>query len=227
MVNQIVKLDPMAAKLVDDSVGGRYEVVVDDWRNAKSQIAQANTTMNVNLGFSFAVPVESDFCVLSKRLLSGTIRDIDVENNRSTRNISEYSLQLNGVNHPSPTHQSRHQVQLVRGHGGDTRQHPPVVGFHPTVRHHQSKLSELTAALERAQRTSGLRFTKLTRRGFVIMTMKTACIQVFTPSVQRDQPSTPPCLGQVPMTLKLNVWGQFQATLSLDTRGDNIFTYRS
>jgi hypothetical protein len=26
---------------------------------------------------------------------------------------------------------------------------------------------------------------------------------------------------------ELNVWGQFQATLSLDTRGDNIFTYRS
>jgi len=24
----------------------------------------------------------------------------------------------------------------------------------------------------------------------------------------------------------LNVWGQFQATLSLDTRGDNIFTYQ-
>ena len=226
MVNQIVKLDPTAAKLVDDSVGGRYEVVVDDWRNAKSQIAKANTTMNVNLGYSFASLSRVIFAFYKNDYGSGTIRDIDVENNRSTRNLSEYSLQLNGVNIPA---------QRIKA---DTK----------------SNLSEVMAEIRGSPRQS-LDFTQLsdiTKANFQVdggpgkgatTNIGTAFYEIDTEGLRNYDNEdgvysgvyTVGSVTSLDATMsgagacdtELNVWGQFQATLSLDTRGDNIFTYRS
>ena len=226
MVNQIVKLDPMAAKLVDDSVGGRYEVVVDDWRNAKSQIAKANTTMNVNLGYSFASLSRVIFAFYKNDYGSGIVRDIDVENNRSTRNLSEYSLQLNGVNIPAQRIKADTKSNLSEVMAeirGSTRQ---SLDF--------TQLSDITKANFQVDGGTGKGAT--TNIGTAFYEIDTEGLRnydnedgvysgVYTVGSVTSLDAT--MSGAGACATELNVWGQFQATLSLDTRGDNIFTYRS
>jgi hypothetical protein len=223
MVNQIVKLDPMAAKLVDDSVGGRYEVVVGDWRNAKSQIAQANTTMNVNLGFSFASLSRVIFAFYKTGL---THHSTDFENNRGTRNISEYSLQINGVNHPAQrikADTSSNLSEVLAEIRGSTRQSLDFT--------HQSSLTKANFSEVVGTGTTtgiGSAFYEIDTEGLRNYDNEDGVYSgVYTVGSVTSLDATMSAAAGADNDMQLNVWGQFQATLSLDTRGDNIFTYRS
>ena len=223
MVNQIVKLDPMAAKLVDDSVGGRYEIVCDDWRNAKSQIADSSTTMNVNLGFSFASLSRVIFAFYKT---SVSAHDSDSENSRSHRNITEYSLQINGVNHPAQRIKAETQTasnlsEIMAEIRGSTRQ---SLDF--------TQASTITKAnfsvLEPTGKGNGIgsAFYEIDTEGLRNYDNEDGVYSgVYTVGSVTSLDAT--MSDGVDTAQELNVWGQFQATLSLDTRGDNIFTYRS
>jgi hypothetical protein len=223
MVNQIVKLDPMAAKLVDDSVGGRYEIVVDDWRNAKSQIAQANTTMNVNLGFSFASLSRVVFAFYKTGLNENST---DFENNRGTRYLSEYSLQINGVNHPAQrikANTSTNLSEVMAEIRGSTRQSLDFT--------HQSSLTKATFSKivgTGQDGNIGSAFYEIDTEGLRNYDNEDGVYSgVYTVGSVTSLDATMSAAAGTDNDVQLNVWGQFQATLSLDTRGDNIFTYRS
>ena len=223
MVNQIVKLDPMAAKLVDDSVGGRYEIVCDDWRNAKSQIADSSTTMNVNLGFSFASLSRVIFAFYKTSVAA---KDSDSENSRSHRNITEYSLQINGVNHPAQrikaeTKTASNLSEIMAEIRGSTRQSldftqaSTITKTNFSVEEPTGKTTGIGSAFYEID-TEGLR--NYDNEDGVYSGVYTVGSVTSLDATMSDAAAS---------AQELNVWGQFQATLSLDTRGDNIFTYRS
>jgi hypothetical protein len=222
MVNQIVKLDPIAAKLVDDSVGGVYQVVVDDWRNARSQIEASAQTLNVNLGYSFASLSRLIFAFY-KTDYPNFLNDYDSENNRSHRFLSEYSFQLNGVNYPAqrlkadPVSNLSEVVAEIRG---STRQ---SLDFS-----HQMCATRANWGLNNVAGKAtnvGQSLYEIDLEGLRSYQENDVYSGLYTIGGVTSVDATMSAGGGAPM--ELNVWAQFQATLTLDTRGDNIFTYQS
>lgn len=96
-IAQIVKLDASAMQMIEESNGGVYTMILDDWRNARGNITETQRHANINLGMSH----QSLSRLLFAFYNSGLGADADIHGSRAHRNLEEYSFQLNGKNYPA------------------------------------------------------------------------------------------------------------------------------
>jgi len=221
-VNYVVKLDPVASKLVDDAVGGRYSVVLDDWRNSRGTIPSASQTINQNLGLSVASLSRVLFAFYRTNYSNSGVAS-DVEGSRSHRFVSEYSFQLNGQNYPAQrikADASSNMSEVMAEIRGSTRQ---SLDFDQG-----SDLTLTDFQLNNASGTGssiGKAFYEIDLESLRQYDSENS---VYSGLYTIGGVTSLDCQmsGAGGSDMDLNVWGQFQATLSLDTRGDNIFTYQ-
>ena len=222
-VNYVVKLDPVASKLVDDAVGGRYSVVLDDWRNGHGTIPADSQTINQNLGLSVASLSRVLFAFYKTDYATDRAQ-ADVEGSRSHRFVSEYSFQLNGQNYPAQRIKagaSSNMSEVMAEIRGSTRQ---SLDF--------DQGSDLSLGEFQLNDTDGDELSEIGKAFYEIdlesLRQYDSENSVYSGLYTIGGVTSLDCQMSAAGSgaQDLNVWGQFQATLSLDTRGDNIFTYQ-
>ena len=222
MINNVVRLDRDAFELVDESVNGIYSIVMDDWRLARTTVAASDQSVSQNLAYSFGSLSRVIFAFYKNNYANGGCT-ADVNGSRSNRNVSEYSFALNGQYYPSQ------KVQCDK----------------------DSNISEVMAEIRNSSRqsTDFSQETTLSKASFVLSeTTGIGAGNIGTSFYELDleslrQYNTENGLfsglytigGTTNLELKMSepgtnsvdllVWGQYQATLSLNTRTDNIFSY--
>ena len=221
-VNYVVKLDPVASKLVDDAVGGRYSVVLDDWRNSRGTIPTASQTINQNLGLSVASLSRVLFAFYRTAYDNDGVQ-ADTEGSRSHRFVSEYSFQLNGQNYPAQrikADSTSNMSEVMAEIRGSTRQSLDFdQGSDLTLIDFQSNYGVGTGD------NIGKSFYEIDLESLRQYDSENSVYSgLYTIGGVTSLDCQMSAAGGTDMDL--NVWGQFQATLSLDTRGDNIFTYQ-
>ena len=221
-VNYVVKLDPVASKLVDDAVGGRYSVVLDDWRNSRGTIPDDSQTINQNLGLSVASLSRVLFAFYRTAYDTDGVQ-ADVEGSRSHRFVSEYSFQLNGQNYPAQrikADSTNNMSEVMAEIRGSTRQSLDFdQGSDLTLIDFQSNYGVGTGD------NIGKSFYEIDLESLRQYDSENSVYSgLYTIGGVTSLDCQMSAAGGGAQDL--NVWGQFQATLSLDTRGDNIFTYQ-
>ena len=95
----MVELSNDAMRMVDESTGGQYNLVVNDWRHAAATLANAATTLNAVVGFSFS----SLNRVVVLHRPSDTINAAATVSvgNRGTALLQEINVLVNGEQYPA------------------------------------------------------------------------------------------------------------------------------
>jgi hypothetical protein len=92
-----VRLNDQAFAALENAVDGKFNIVTNDYRNATSSIAAADTTFVANVAYSY---------ISLDRVLFGFFPDentalADSNGGRDLRNLSEYSFSVNGKHYPA------------------------------------------------------------------------------------------------------------------------------
>jgi len=92
-----VKLNDQAFAALENAVDGKFNIVSNDYRNATSSIAAADTTFVANVAYSY---------ISLDRVLFGFFPDentalADSNGGRDLRNLSEFSFSVNGKHYPA------------------------------------------------------------------------------------------------------------------------------
>jgi hypothetical protein len=97
MVCNVVTLDPSAQNMIDQSNGGVYTMIVDDFRSSRGgSITTDQRLINQNLGFSHQ---SLSRVIFGFYLANG--KALDGHGSRPNRHVSEYAFQMNGRNYPA------------------------------------------------------------------------------------------------------------------------------
>lgn len=93
----MVELSNDAMAMVSESVGGVFDIVVDDYRAASSQVAQNDTTLNAVCGFAFS---SLNRVLVAHRPQSSLSNDVKCSTNRARADLTEINLLKNGESIP-------------------------------------------------------------------------------------------------------------------------------
>ena len=92
-----VELSNEAMSMVNESVGGVYDIVVDDYRSASSQVASGDTTLNAVVGFAFS---SLNRVFVAHRPQDTLSADTKCSTNRARADLTEINLLKNGESIP-------------------------------------------------------------------------------------------------------------------------------
>ena len=212
MIYNIVRLSEQAQMMIDQSCGGVYSLVLDDWQSTKYGTVQTgDRSVVANLGFSHQ---SISRIVFAFYLPEAAIADSN--GTRVSRSVSEYCFQLNGQNHPA--------VKIK-------------ADFRTTSENHSEILAEIRASTRRSadfQSASTIDSSTMIDgaggRSFFeidLESLRSGDDGVYSglytvganTSVSIDMNQDGATAAQ------LNIWGQFQGSLRLDTNTGNVFTY--
>ena len=220
MICQIVKLDPMAMQLVEQANGGVYTMILDDWRNGRDSVIATESHSNTNLGFSHQS--------LSRVIFSyhpAIGRDGDTNGTRASRKVQQYSFQLNGKHYPSQRIKCSYEdnnenvSEVIAEIRASTRQAGDF-GQPNDISLADFKLDNVDGIA-----TIGKAFYEVDLEGLRASDQDSIYSGLYTVGGSTSLDVNYSGNGSADTTL--NVWGQYQGALTLDTRpeGMNIFTY--
>lgn len=99
LIYNVVELDATAFAAVSDSVGGKFEIVADDYRHTSATVPNnANQTFVANLGFAFS---SLNRVIVAQRNSVRQSANTLCIGNRQRRGLIECNLLLNGESIPS------------------------------------------------------------------------------------------------------------------------------
>jgi len=212
MICNVVKLDAMAQSMVDQANGGVYTIIVDDWRNAKSVVATTDRTINANLGFSNQS--------LSRVLFGFYIAadgTKDSQGSRAHRSVSEYAFQLNGRNYPA---------QKIKASflATDENVSEAMAEIRASTRQAMDfgQPTDISLADFKTDGDGGRSFYEIDLEGLRSGedTVYSGLYTVGgTTSLEASMNNSSTAVNT------LNIFGQYQGALTLDTNGSNVFTY--
>lgn len=212
MICNVVRLDPMAQTLVDQTNNGIYTIITDDYRNAKSVVQTGDRTINANLGFSNQSLSRVLFAFYNSATASS-----DSQGDRPHRSVTEYTFQLNGKNYPAQKIKCNHSStdvnvsEAVAEIRASTRQAMDF-GQPNDIDFSQFNDDDAGARAFYEIDLEGLRSGEDTVYSGLYTVGGTTSLEV---SMNAD--------GTAQATV--NIWGQYQGALTLDTNGANVFTY--
>lgn len=96
-VYYVVELSDDAMNMVAESVNNVFDIVVDDYRSASSQLAQNDTTLNAVCGFAFS---SLNRVLVANRPQSSLSDDVKCSTNRARADLTEINLLKNGESIP-------------------------------------------------------------------------------------------------------------------------------
>jgi len=213
MVCNVVTLDPSAQQMIDESNGGIYTMILDDWRSSRGGAIQtAQRLINQNLGFSHQ---SLSRVIFAFYLANGAA--LDGHGARPNRGVSEYTFQMNGRNYPA---------QKIKGSSSVFNKNisEPVAEIRASTRQ--------SGDFGQPNDITGLQYASDTATG-------RAFYEIDLESLRSESDSIYSGLYTVGATTslevsmnqdgasetQLSVWGQYQGALRLDTNTTNTFTY--
>ena len=219
MICNIIKLDPEAQMMVDQSNGGVYTMILDDFRNSKASIAIPDRQTNVNLGMSF----QSLSRVIFAYSPDGLAGDADTQGARSSRKVIDYAFQLNGQNYPA---------QRIKAKFGDSDENvsEAIAEIRASTRQsgdfsqsNDISLVDYKQENPNGKETQGKAFYELDLEGLRATSENSVYSGLYTVGGTTSLSVAYDADGTTANTV--NVWGQYQGALTLDTNQSNIYTY--
>lgn len=214
MICNVVKLDSMAQSMVDQANGGVYTMILDDYRNAKAVVATSDRSINANLGFS-----NQSLSRVLFGFYNAPAVGTDSQGDRPHRSVSEYTFQLNGKNYPAQKIKCNHSStdvnvsEVIAEIRASTRQAMDF-GQPNDMDFTEFNTDAATGKAFYEIDLEGLRSGEDTVYSGLYTVGGTTSLEV----AMNDDGTT---------QNTLNVWGQYQGALTLDTsiNGSNVFTY--
>jgi hypothetical protein len=212
MICNVVKLDAMAQSLVDEANGGVYTMILDDYRNAKSVVAQTDRSINANLGFSNQSLSRVLFAFYNAPTLT-----TDSQGDRPHRSVSEYTFQLNGKNYPA-------QKIKVNHSASDLNISEAIAEIRASTRQAMDfgQANDITLTQFNTDDAGGRAFYEIDLEG-LRSGEDTVYSGLYTVGGTTSLEVSMNADGNAQNTL--NVFAQYQGALTLDTNGSNVFTY--
>lgn len=212
MVMYNVELSAEAYALVDESVNGVYDIVVDDYRSASSQVASGDSTSNSVLGFSFSSLNRVFVAFRPQDTLSA---DTKCSTNRARADLTEINLLKNGESIPA-------RPIRVSADASEVMAELLVADRGMGVFSHSGSMGEAEFRLTNPTGGDGDVGT------FMVCidteSMRSAENKVYTGVNTIGSVVSLECkYDTVPDAMEINVFGQYTLSLSLDTRGTNTF----
>jgi hypothetical protein len=213
MVCNVVSLDPAAQNMIDQSNGGVYTMIVDDWRSSRGgSIATDQRLINQNLGFSHQ---SLSRVIFGFYLANG--KTLDGHGSRPNRKVSEYTFQMNGRNYPA-------QKIKASSTALDVNISEPVAEIRASTRQSGDfgQPNDITGAQFIADGALGRAFYEID-----LESLRSETDSIYsglytvgaTTSLEVSMDADGAAENQ------LSVWGQYQGALKLDTNTTNTFTY--
>lgn len=213
MICNVVMLDPAAQNMIDQSNGGVYTMILDDWRSSRGgSITEAQRLINQNLGFSH----QSLSRVIFAFYLAKT-KATDSNGARPNRNVSEYAFQMNGRSYPA---------QKIKASILSTKVNisEPVAEIRASTRQSGDfgQPNDITGAQFATDGATGRAFYEID-----LESLRSESDSIYsglytvgaTTSLEVSMNADGAAVSQ------LSVWGQYQGALKLDTNTTNTFTY--
>lgn len=213
MVCNVVTLDPSAQQMIDESNGGIYTMILDDWRSSRGGAIQtAQRLINQNLGFSH----QSLSRVIFAFYLANGVA-VDGHGSRPNRSVSEYTFQMNGRNYPA---------QKIKGSALalNVNVSEPVAEIRASTRQ--------SGDFGQPNDITGTQFASDTATGRAFYEIDLESLRSESDSIYSGLYTVGATTSlEVSMNAdnasetQLSVWGQYQGALRLDTNTTNTFTY--
>jgi hypothetical protein len=213
MVCNVVTLDPAAQNMIDQSNGGVYTMILDDWRSSRGGAIQTTQRLiNQNLGFSHQ---SLSRVIFAFYLTKG--KATDGNGARPNRHVSEYSFQMNGRSYPA---------QKIKASSSATKVNisEPVAEIRASTRQSGDfgQPNDITGAQFLADGAGGRAFYEID-----LESLRSESDSIYsglytvgaTTSLEVSMDADGAAITQ------LSVWGQDQGALTLDTNTTNTFTY--
>lgn len=212
MICNVVKLDAMAQSMVDQANGGVYTMILDDYRNAKAVVQTGDRSINANLGFS-----NQSLSRVLFGFYNASTATTDGQGDRPHRSVSEYTFQLNGKNYPA---------QKIKANFSDAQRNvsEAVAEIRASSRQAMDfgQPNDITLTEFLTDGASGKAFYEIDLEG-LRSGEDTVYSGLYTVGGTTSLEVSMNADGSAQNTL--NVWGQYQGALTLDTNGSNVFTY--
>ena len=213
MVCNVVSLDPAAQNMIDQSNGGIYTLICDDWRSSRGgSIVASQRLINQNLGFSH----QSLSRVIFAFYLANS-KTADGHGARPNRSVSEYTFQMNGRNYPA-------QKIKASTLSSNLNISEPVAEIRASTRQSGDfgQPNDITGAQFAADTSAGRAFYEID-----LESLRSESDSIYsglytvgaTTSLEVSMNNDGGAATQ------LAVWGQYQGALKLDTNTTNTFTY--
>ena len=213
MVCNVVTLDPSAQNMIDQSNGGVYTMILDDWRSSRGGTIQTGQRLiNQNLGFSHQ---SLSRVIFAFYLANG--KAVDGHGARPNRHVSEYAFQMNGRSYPA---------QKIKASSSTTKVNisEPVAEIRASTRQSGDfgQPNDITGAQFIADGALGRAFYEID-----LESLRSESDSIYsglytvgaTTSLEVSMNADGAAVTQ------LAVWGQYQGALKLDTNTTNTFTY--
>jgi hypothetical protein len=213
MVCNVVTLDPSAQNMIDQSNGGVYTMILDDWRSSRGGTIQTGQRLiNQNLGFSHQ---SLSRVIFAFYLANG--KAVDGHGARPNRHVSEYAFQMNGRSYPA---------QKIKASSSTTKVNisEPVAEIRASTRQSGDfgQPNDITGAQFAADAAGGRAFYEID-----LESLRSESDSIYsglytvgaTTSLEVSMDADGAAENQ------LSVWGQYQGALKLDTNTTNTFTY--
>lgn len=213
MICNVVNLDASAQSAIDESNGGLYQMVLDDWRNsAGGAIQTTQRLINQNLGFSN----QSLSRVIFAFYLASTTTT-DSNGARPSRHVSEYTFMLNGRAYPA----SKIKASTI---STDINVSEAVAEIRASTR--QSGDFQQGGDIDEGQFISDTE----TGRAFYeidLESLRSETDAIYSGLYTVGGSTSLECSMNLDGAAveNLQVWGQYQGALTLDTTTNNVFTY--
>ena len=212
MICSVVKLEAEAQNMVEEANGGVYTMILDDYRNAKSVVATADRSINASLGFS-----NQSLSRVLFAFYNASTASTDGQGDRPHRSVSEYTFQLNGKNYPA---------QKIKANYSSTQRNvsEAVAEIRASSRQAMDfgQPNDITLTEFLTDTAGGKAFYEIDLEG-LRSGEDTVYSGLYTVGGTTSLEVTMNGDGTAQNTL--NVWGQYQGALTLNTKGSNVFTY--
>lgn len=212
MVCQIVKLSSEAQAMVEQMNGNVYQMVLDDWRNAKGVVATADRSINQNLGFS-----NQSLSRVIFAFYNAPSNTSDSQGDRPHRHVNEYTFQLNGKNYPAQKIKANYSTT-------DENHSEPIAEIRASTR--QSGNFTDSGDIQPSDILDGAGgrvFYEIDLEGLRANDQDSIYSGLYTVGGTTSLEVSMNANGTAQNTL--NVWGQFQGRLILDLNQGSTFTY--
>lgn len=212
MVCQIVKLSSEAQAMVEQMNGNVYQMVLDDWRNAKGVVALADRSINQNLGFS-----NQSLSRVIFAFYNNPTNTSDSQGDRPHRHVNEYCFQLNGKNYPA---------QKIKANFSTTDENRSEVFAEVRASTRQSGNFTDGGDIDPANLIDGAggrMFYEIDLEGLRANDQDSIYSGLYTVGGTTSLEVSMNANGANQNTL--NVWGQYQGRLVLDLNQGSTFTY--
>ena len=212
MVCQVVKLSNEAQMMVEQMNGNVYQMVLDDWRNAKGVVATGDRSINQNLGFSNQSLSRVIFGFYEAPAITK-----DTQGVRVHRSVNEYTFQLNGKNYPAQKIKSGFVA-------GNINQSEVLAEVRASTRQSGDFMSGGSIALANITDGGlGRVFYEIDLEGLRANDQDSIYSGLYTVGGTTSLEVSMNADGANQNTL--NVWGQYQGRLVLDLNQGSTFTY--